>query len=70
MKALSGVWSANALLQGWANLDGERTDLKKQEKPKKQTKPKKPKKKQQQRLLLPLRRQQQPQPRKRLPQKR
>ena len=35
MKALSGVWSANALLQGWANLDGERTDLKKQEKPKK-----------------------------------
>lgn len=32
MKALSGVWSANALLQGWANLDGERTDLKKQEK--------------------------------------
>lgn len=34
MKALSGVWSANALLQGWANLDGERTDLKKQEKPK------------------------------------
>lgn len=32
MKALSGVWSANALLQGWANLDGERTDL--QEKPK------------------------------------
>lgn len=35
MKALSGVWSANALLQGWANLDGERTDLKKQERPKK-----------------------------------
>lgn len=35
MKALSGVWSANALLQGWANLDGERKDLKKQEKPKK-----------------------------------
>jgi len=34
MKALSGVWSANALLQGWANLDGERTDLKKQERPK------------------------------------
>lgn len=34
MKALSGVWSANALLQGWANLDGERKDLKKQEKPK------------------------------------
>lgn len=34
MKALSGVWSANALLQGRANLDGERTDLKKQEKPK------------------------------------
>ena len=34
MKALSGVWSANALLQGWANLDGERTDLKKQEKTK------------------------------------
>ena len=34
MKALSGVWSANALLQGWANLDGERTDLTKQEKPK------------------------------------
>lgn len=34
MKALSGVWSANALLQGWANLDGELTDLKKQEKPK------------------------------------
>jgi hypothetical protein len=34
MKALSGVWSANALLQGWANLDGERTDIKKQEKPK------------------------------------
>lgn len=33
MKALSGVWSANALLQGWANLDGERKDLKKQEKP-------------------------------------
>lgn len=33
MKALSGVWSANALLQGWANLDGERTDLKKQERP-------------------------------------
>ena len=45
MKALSGVWSANALLQGWANLDGERKDLKKQEKPKKQTKPKKPKNK-------------------------
>lgn len=35
MKALSGVWSANALLQGWANLDGERKDLKKQEKPEK-----------------------------------
>lgn len=35
MKALNGVWSANALLQGWANLDGERKDLKKQEKPKK-----------------------------------
>ena len=34
MKALSGVGSANALLQGWANLDGERKDLKKQEKPK------------------------------------
>lgn len=34
MKALSGVRSANALLQGWANLDGERTDLKKQGKPK------------------------------------
>lgn len=34
MKALSGVWSANALLQGWANLDGERKDLKKQERPK------------------------------------
>jgi hypothetical protein len=32
MKALSGVWAANALLQGWANLDGERKDL--QEKPK------------------------------------